>query len=330
MILSYGDKIRVLCRSLSELDIFCSGASLAKKNRWVRPEITEDKDFVIKNGRHPVVEKSLKLSKSNDFIPNSCELLEKKAFINLLTGPNMAGKSTFLRQNALIGILAQIGSYVPADSAKIGRISQVFCRIGASDNLAKGESTFMVEMRETASILNNADNRALVILDEVGRGTSTYDGMSIAWACLEYLHNHNKARTIFATHYHELTNMSEDFIGIKNLYVSAKEWKGDLIFLHKVLEGEAVGSYGIKVAELAGLPKKVIKISNDILDKLSKESSFSQLTKNSNEANTNEKEIYDKKLKILMETLHDLDLDSTTPKVALELLYKVKTLLNEV
>ena len=242
----------------------------------------------------------------------------------------MAGKSTFLRQNALIGILAQIGSYVPADSAKIGRISQIFCRIGASDNLAKGESTFMVEMRETASILNNADNRALVILDEVGRGTSTYDGMSIAWACLEYLHDHNKARTIFATHYHELTNMSEDFIGIKNLYVSAKEWKGDLIFLHKVLEGEAVGSYGIKVAELAGLPKKVIKTSNDILDKLSKGSNFSQLTKNSNEANTNEKEIDDKKLKILMATINDLDLDSTTPKAALELLYKVKTLLIEV
>ena len=330
MVLSYGDKIRVLCRSLAELDIFCSGASLAKKNRWVRPEITEGKDFLIKNGRHPVVEKSLRVSNSNDFIPNSCELLEKKSFINLLTGPNMAGKSTFLRQNALIGILAQIGSYVPADSAKIGRISQVFCRIGASDNLAKGESTFMVEMRETASILNNADNRALVILDEVGRGTSTYDGMSIAWACLEYLHDHNKARTIFATHYHELTNMSEDFIGIQNLSVSAKEWKGDLIFLHKVLEGKAVGSYGIKVAELAGLPKKVIKISSDILDKLSRESNFSQLTKSSNKENTNEKEIYDKKLKILMETIDDLDLDSTTPKLALEILYKVKTRLIEV
>ncbi len=330
MILSYGDKIRVLCRSLAELDIYCSGASLAKKNRWVRPEITEGKDFLIKNGRHPVVEKSLKVSNSNDFIPNNCELLEKKSFINLLTGPNMAGKSTFLRQNALIGILAQIGSYVPADSAKIGRISQVFCRIGASDNLAKGESTFMVEMKETASILNNADNRALVILDEVGRGTSTYDGMSIAWACLEYLHDHNKARTIFATHYHELTNMSKDFIGIQNLSVSAKEWKGDLIFLHKVLEGKAVGSYGIKVAELAGLPKKVIKISSDILDKLSIESNFSQLTKSSNKTNTNEKEIYDKKLKILMETISDLDLDSTTPKLALEILYKVKTRLIEV
>ena len=329
MILSYGGKIRVLCRSLAELDIFCSGASLAKKNRWVRPEITEGKDFVIKNGRHPVVEKSLKLSKSNDFIPNSCELLEKKAFINLLTGPNMAGKSTFLRQNALIGILAQIGSYVPADSAKIGKISQVFCRIGASDNLAKGESTFMVEMKETASILNNADNRALVILDEVGRGTSTYDGMSIAWACLEYLHDHNKARTIFATHYHELTNMSKDFTGIQNLSVSAKEWKGELIFLHKVLEGKAAGSYGIKVAELAGLPKKVIKISNDILDKLSREPNFSQLTKSSNKADTNEKEIYDKNLKILMETINDLDLDSTTPKLALEILYKVKTRLIE-
>ncbi|PQM66703.1 MAG: DNA mismatch repair protein MutS, partial [Rhodobacteraceae bacterium] len=311
-------------------DIFCSGAGLAKKNRWVRPEITEGKDFLINNGRHPVVEKSLKVSNLNDFIPNSCELLEKKSFINLLTGPNMAGKSTFLRQNALIGILAQIGSYVPADSAKIGRISQVFCRIGASDNLAKGESTFMVEMRETASILNNADNRALVILDEVGRGTSTYDGMSIAWACLEYLHDHNKARTIFATHYHELTDMSKDFIGIQNLSVSAKEWKGELIFLHKVLEGKAVGSYGIKVAELAGLPKKVIETSSNILDKLSRESNFSELTKNANNTNTNEKENYDKNLKILMETMNDLDLDSTTPKLALEILYEVKTRLIEV
>ncbi len=315
------DNIKMLCTFIAELDVFCSLSYFAKMNRWVRPEITEGREFIIKNGRHPIVERSLRSDGSNDFIPNDCELSPKKSLINLLTGPNMAGKSTFLRQNALIGILAQMGSFVPADSAKIGKISQIFCRIGASDNLAKGESTFMVEMRETALILNNANDRALVILDEIGRGTSTYDGMSIAWSCLEYLHDVNRSRTIFATHYHELTEISEKFTNIKNMSVSAKEWKGELIFLHKVLEGRAMGSYGIKVAQLAGLPSKVISNAEHILENFGAPPKFTEFR---NDDKNSEDFLYYEKLDNVKKVLDVLDLDTTSPKDALEILYRIK------
>ena len=188
----------------------------------------------------------------------------------MLTGPNMSGKSTFLRQNAIIVLLAQIGSFVPAASAKLGIVSQLFSRVGASDDLARGRSTFMVEMVETASILNQADENSFVILDEIGRGTATYDGLSIAWATLEHLHNVNKARALFATHYHELTHLSVEMDRLENSTVSVKEWEGEVVFLHEVIRGAADRSYGVQVAKLAGLPETVIKRSKLILEKLEK------------------------------------------------------------
>jgi DNA mismatch repair protein MutS len=206
----------------------------------------------------------------NAFVPNDCDLMPQGqgAAIALLTGPNMAGKSTFLRQNALIAILAQIGSFVPADSAKIGLVSQVFSRVGASDDLARGRSTFMVEMVETATILNLADDHALVILDEIGRGTATYDGLSIAWAVLEYLHDVTRCRALFATHYHEMTALAQRLDGLYNATVMVKEWQGDIIFLHEVRKGAVDRSYGVQVARLAGLPDAVIARARDVLQML--------------------------------------------------------------
>ncbi len=324
MALSKIREIKLLSQFLAELDVFCSLADLALKNSWIRPEITNGKEFYVKNGRHPIIEESLRKYGSHQFIPNDCNLSQRKKFINLLTGPNMAGKSTFLRQNALIGILSHMGSFVPACEAKIGKISKIFCRMGASDNLAKGESTFMVEMRETALILKNADESTLVVLDEVGRGTSTYDGMAIAWACLEHLHNENKARTIFATHYHELTKMSEDFCFIENLSVSAKEWKGELIFLHKILTGEASGSYGIKIAELAGLPDLVIKSAGRMLKRFNESRDSPQdLSIKFNKGLSERKEQL-QKLDEFKKTLNNEELDMMSPKEALDFLYKLK------
>ena len=217
-------------------------------------------------GRHPVVERALRKQNGAPFVANDCALnAGDHAAICLVTGPNMAGKSTFLRQNALIAILAQMGSFVPATSAHIGLVSQVFSRVGASDDLARGRSTFMVEMVETAAILNQADTRALVILDEIGRGTATYDGLSIAWATLEHLHDVNQCRGLFATHYHEMTSLSDRLAGVENVTVSVKEWQGDVIFLHEVRKGAADRSYGVQVARLAGLPPMVIERAKSIL-----------------------------------------------------------------
>lgn len=323
LILSESTQIRRICDYIAELDVYCSTAFSAKKNQWVRPELLKTRDLLISGGRHPVIESSLKQHSAAEFIPNDCSLSRENTFINLVTGPNMAGKSTFLRQNALIAILAHMGSYVPAREAKIGQISKIFCRMGAADNLARGESTFMVEMRETAQILKNADDKTLVILDEVGRGTSTYDGMSIAWSCLEHLHEVNKSRTIFATHYHELTRMADYFEGILNLSVSAKEWKGKLIFLHKIIKGKASGSFGIKIAELAGLPKNVVKNADNILKSLKKSSTFSE--PNPDRSLSSQTDVKDKKdSDLIIDTLQKLDLDSTSPKMALEILYKLR------
>ncbi len=207
------------------------------------------------------------------FVANDCDLsTDKGAAVWLLTGPNMAGKSTFLRQNALIAVLAQMGSYVPAEQAHVGMVSQLFSRVGASDDLARGRSTFMVEMVETAAILNQADDRALVILDEIGRGTATYDGLSIAWATLEHLHEVNRSRALFATHYHELTQLAQKLPGVDNATVSVKEWEGEVIFLHEVKKGAADRSYGVQVAQLAGLPATVVARARDVLDMLEKSS----------------------------------------------------------
>ncbi|MYM55370.1 DNA mismatch repair protein MutS [Thalassovita mangrovi] len=271
-ILTRADEISVASRGLAELDLATSLADLARAEDWARPTVDDSRRLHIEGGRHPVVEQALKKQGGAPFIANDCDLAEGTdgADIWLLTGPNMAGKSTFLRQNALIALLAQMGSYVPARKAEIGLVSQLFSRVGASDDLARGRSTFMVEMVETAAILNQADDRALVILDEIGRGTATYDGLSIAWATLEHLHDVNRCRALFATHYHELTNLAAKLEGVENATVAVKEFEGEVIFLHEVRKGAADRSYGVQVAKLAGLPDAVVERARVVLDALEK------------------------------------------------------------
>ncbi|MFU8778298.1 MAG: DNA mismatch repair protein MutS, partial [Roseovarius sp.] len=268
-ILDHAAEIALCARALAELDLTAALADLARAENWCRPEVDQSRALRIKGGRHPVVERALRAQGGDAFIANECDL-GGKSDIWLLTGPNMAGKSTFLRQNALIALLAQMGSYVPAKSAHIGMVSQLFSRVGASDDLARGRSTFMVEMVETAAILNQADNHALVILDEIGRGTSTWDGLSIAWATLEHLHDVNGCRALFATHYHELTQLSDKLARVENATVSVKEHGGDVIFLHEVRRGVADRSYGVQVAKLAGLPASVVARARVVLDALEK------------------------------------------------------------
>jgi len=264
-ILRLSDEISGAASGLAELDIATSLAKITQSNDWARPTVDNSKAFEISGGRHPVVEAALQ-SDGARFVANDCALSDGKVW--LLTGPNMAGKSTFLRQNALIAILAQAGSYVPANHAQIGAVSQLFSRVGASDDLARGRSTFMVEMVETAAILNQADDRALVILDEIGRGTATYDGLSIAWATLEHIHDVNKSRALFATHYHEMTALADKMDNVENATVTVKEWEGDVIFLHEVKKGAADRSYGVQVAKLAGLPNAVVERARVVLDAL--------------------------------------------------------------
>lgn len=264
-IIAEAGPLGALSRAISEFDLATSLAHLARAENWCAPLLDDSRAFDIAAGRHPVVETALQAS-GTPFVANDCTLTS--ASIWLLTGPNMAGKSTFLRQNALIAILAQMGAYVPASKAHIGVVSQIFSRVGASDDLAKGRSTFMVEMVETAAILNQADDRALVILDEIGRGTATYDGLSIAWATLEHLHDVNRCRALFATHYHEMSALSAKLDSVDNATVSVKEWEGDVIFLHEVRKGTADRSYGVQVARLAGLPAVVVERAKVVLEAL--------------------------------------------------------------
>ena len=268
-ILEDSDHLHALATALATVDVTTALADLASDLHWAKPKMTNGLEFDIKGGRHPVVEKALQGS-GGSFVANDCDLggVSEAGQIWLLTGPNMAGKSTFLRQNALIALLAQAGSFVPASEATLGVVSQLFSRVGASDDLARGRSTFMVEMVETAAILNQADNRAMVILDEIGRGTSTYDGLSIAWATLEHLHDANQCRSLFATHYHELTNLDERLDRVKTATVSVREWEGEVIFLHEVTLGKADRSYGVQVAKLAGLPEAVTDRARDVLERL--------------------------------------------------------------
>ncbi|WP_074787865.1 DNA mismatch repair protein MutS [Roseovarius tolerans] len=268
-ILALSAQVGQIAQGLSEFDLATALADLAKGEQWCRPNVDGSRALRIEGGRHPVVERALRAQGGAPFIANDCDLGGEND-IWLLTGPNMAGKSTFLRQNALIALLAQIGSYVPARSAHIGMVSQLFSRVGASDDLARGRSTFMVEMVETAAILNQADDHALVILDEIGRGTATYDGLSIAWATLEHLHDVNGCRALFATHYHELTNLSDKLDRVDNATVAVKEHDGDVIFLHEVRRGAADRSYGVQVAKLAGLPEGVVSRARVVLDALEK------------------------------------------------------------
>ncbi|MRU15557.1 DNA mismatch repair protein MutS [Roseovarius sp. A21] len=267
-ILEVSAEVSQAARALAEMDLITGFADLARGENWCRPQVDESRALEIEGGRHPVVEQALRKA-GEPFIANDCAL-GSESDIWLLTGPNMAGKSTFLRQNALIALLAQAGSFVPASSAHVGLVSQLFSRVGASDDLARGRSTFMVEMVETAAILNQADDHALVILDEIGRGTATYDGLSIAWATLEHLHDVNGCRALFATHYHELTNLSEKLTRVDNATVSVKEHEGEVIFLHEVKRGAADRSYGVQVAKLAGLPSAVVERARVVLDALEK------------------------------------------------------------
>ena len=265
--LAHAAELSQVAGALAELDVTTSLAELACAEGWCRPQLDDSPVLRIEGGRHPVVEQALRTQGGSPFIANDCALGEDSD-IWLLTGPNMAGKSTFLRQNALIAVLAQMGSYVPARRARVGMVSQLFSRVGASDDLARGRSTFMVEMVETAAILNQADDRALVILDEIGRGTATYDGLSIAWATLEHLHEVNRCRALFATHYHEMTGLSDKLDRVDNATVAVKEHAGDVVFLHEVRRGAADRSYGVQVAKLAGLPHAVVERARVVLDAL--------------------------------------------------------------
>ncbi|WP_223421839.1 DNA mismatch repair protein MutS [Tateyamaria pelophila] len=324
-------QIAETARALAEIDLATALAHLATTENWCKPTLDTSRAFEVTGGRHPVVEKALRHQGGAAFIANDCSLsAENDAAIWLLTGPNMAGKSTFLRQNALITILAQMGSFVPATSAHIGLVSQIFSRVGASDDLARGRSTFMVEMVETAAILNQADDRALVILDEIGRGTATYDGLSIAWATLEHLHDVNRSRALFATHYHEMTALASKLAGVENATVAVKEWDGEVVFLHEVRRGAADRSYGVQVAQLAGLPPAVIARARVVLEALEsgeREGGVAQKTFiddlplfSVNPAPVVAKHAPSPALDMLQE-IHP---DELTPRDALNLIYKLK------
>ena len=320
-IINEGKKILDIASAISELDIGIMVVKQSKDRDYVCPKILENKTLEIIEGRHPVVETQMKLSE-NSFISNDC-ILNKDDFLWLITGPNMAGKSTYLRQNALIVIMAQAGLFVPAKEANIGVFDKIFSRVGASDDLAKGQSTFMIEMIETSLILNTASEKSLVILDEIGRGTATFDGLAIAWSVLDYLHNKIKPRTLFATHYHELTSLKEDLNHLSCHKMSIKEWNNSIIFMHKIIEGEADKSYGIHVAQLAGLPFEVIKKATQLLSKLENKKDNSYLKKSDNlddnYSNINENQIFFKEF-------DNINVDDISPREALDILYKLKLL----
>ena len=329
--------------ALAEIDHLAALADLAVTENYSRPEISDSRNFEILGGRHPVVELALKQSKAGAFIENDCILGEieerpagfdekTNARIWLVTGPNMAGKSTFLRQNALFAVLAQMGSFVPARSARIGVVDRLFSRVGASDDLARGRSTFMVEMVETAGILNQATDRSLVILDEIGRGTATFDGLSIAWATVEFLHEVSKCRALFATHYHELTALAGRLADVGNVTMEVKEWHDEIVFLHKVRPGAADRSYGIQVAKLAGLPAAVVERAREVLDLLEKNDrretgSGKALDELPLFAAARPKSISPKSGPSPIEVaLGQINPDELTPKAALEALYALKKL----
>jgi DNA mismatch repair protein MutS len=259
--------IQQTAAALGTLDVICSLAETARLFGYARPLLNQTLKLVIRDGRHPVLDQNLAEEK---FVPNDTDLDGDRMRLAIITGPNMAGKSTYIRQVALLVLMAQIGSFVPATSAEIGLVDRIFTRVGANDDLSRGQSTFMVEMNETANIVNNATERSLVILDEIGRGTSTFDGLSIAWSVAEFLHDKIKARTLFATHYHELTKLAEERKGVANFNVAVREWNEQIIFLRKIIPGGADKSYGIHVARLAGVPKEILDRAKDILSHLEK------------------------------------------------------------
>ncbi len=315
---------------VGQIDCLCGFAQLAKDNNYIYPTLDDSFDLEIKDGRHPVIEKQLPIGEA--YIANDVFLDRIGQQIIMITGPNMSGKSAILRQTALIVLLAQIGSFVPAKSARIGLVDKIFTRVGASDNISMGESTFMVEMNETASILNNISDRSLVLLDEIGRGTSTYDGISIAWAISEYLHEHPaKPKTLFATHYHELNEMSETFERIKNFNVSVKELKDNVLFLRKLVEGGSAHSFGIHVAKMAGMPQQVLHRANKILKKLEKSHSSEELTDKvksmQDEMQLSFFNLDDPLLENIKDEILHIDIDTLTPVEALMKLNEIKRML---
>ena len=317
-------KFRNLAKFIAELDVFLSLAEIASESNYNRPEILADNSLEIKDGRHPVVEQTLQ---AGSFIPNDTRI-DKDNLIHIITGPNMSGKSTYLRQVALIVLLAQIGSFVPASSAKIGMVDRIFTRIGAQDEIHAGQSTFMVEMVEMANILNNASSHSLLILDEIGRGTSTYDGLSIAWAVVEYIHNHPKlkSRTFFATHYHELTIMPEFLPQVCNYNVAVSESDNEVVFLHKIIEGGCDKSYGIHVAQLAGIPNPVINRANDLLHQFEKEGEKPIFF--SKQPAPGQPTLF-RESNPLLDKLDELDIESISPIEALNTIYKWKQEFNK-
>ncbi|MDB5554798.1 MAG: mutS [Rhizobium sp.] len=335
-VIAAGEEIKKAASALAVLDVSVALAVLAEEQAYCRPHVDGSVDFAIEGGRHPVVEQALRKATANPFVANNCDLSpasdSKNGGIWLLTGPNMGGKSTFLRQNALIAIMAQMGSFVPAAAARIGCVDRLFSRVGASDDLARGRSTFMVEMVETAAILNQATPRSLVILDEIGRGTATFDGLSIAWAAVEHLHEVNRCRSLFATHFHELTVLSEKLERMSNATMRVKEWDGDVVFLHEVGPGAADRSYGIQVARLAGLPASVVSRAREVLDLLEDADRKNPAAKLIDDlplfqAAVRREEPKSFKSSKVEEGLRELNPDEMTPRDAMDALYALKKLL---
>ncbi len=334
----YIEPIQLDASLIARLDVILSFAVIAEKNHYVRPQINDTYVLDIKNGRHPVIEQHLPIGEN--YISNDIYLDNEIQQIIILTGPNMSGKSALLRQTALIVLMAQMGCFVPADEANIGIVDKIFTRVGASDNISSGESTFMVEMNETASILNNISNRSLVLLDEIGRGTSTYDGISIAWAIAEFLHEHPlfKAKVLFATHYHELNEMTTRFRRIKNFHISVKEIGNKVLFLRKIVQGGSEHSFGIHVAKMAGMPPKVIERANSMLKLLEQTHSHEELQKKSSKKSSKKEDsefqlsfiqLNDPLLEQIKEDILNTDINTLTPVEALMKLNEIKNLLGK-
>ncbi len=322
---AYGESLIALANTLAEIDVFSSLAEAASRNNYIRPELNDGNDIIIRQGRHPVVEVNLR---QGEFIPNDITLSNDSAQLIILTGPNMAGKSTYLKQIAVIVLMAQIGSFVPAEKAVIGLVDRIFTRIGAREDLASGQSTFMVEMVETANILNNATPKSLLILDEIGRGTSTYDGMAIARSVVEYIHNYKGlgAKTLFATHYHELVQLADYLPRVRNFNVAVAEEAGNVIFLHRIIPGGVDKSYGIHVAKLAGMPKPVIHRADEVLEELesaSRVNSAKSVKKPHKEEAVPQLSLFGQKPEAL-EELEKLDINALTPLEALNKLYELQ------
>ena len=339
-ILAEAESISAAAQALAVLDVTGALARLADEQAWCRPKIDDSLAFLVKAGRHPVVEQMMARGGEAPFVANDCDIggtvdgEDEAGKIWLLTGPNMGGKSTFLRQNALIAILAQMGAFVPATSAHIGVVDRLFSRVGAADDLARGRSTFMVEMIETAAILNQAGPRAFVILDEIGRGTATFDGLSIAWATIEHLHERNCCRSLFATHYHELTALAEVLSRLATVTMKVREWQGEVIFLHEVVPGSADRSYGIQVARLAGLPEAVVARARDVLDQLESAERARPASALLDDlplfsAHVPERPVPRETESELVRTLKELAPDEMTPREALEKLYDLRAMVRD-